>query len=170
MISPEASDPLNLYELIEKVGEGSYGEIYRAMSKNGPQIVALKIIDLEKTEDDIEDLLTEVDFQAKCDSPYLAKYYGSWMWENKLTISMEFLSGGTLEDLLADFGVAAQMTTGKAYRDTFVGTPLYLAPEIITSEKYDTKVDIWSLGVMGIEIATGFVPRRDQHPMDVNNN
>lgn len=47
------------------------------MSKSGPQIFALKIIDLEKTEDDIEDLLAEVDFQAKCDSPYLAKYCGN---------------------------------------------------------------------------------------------
>ncbi|KAJ3396724.1 hypothetical protein HDU92_002090 [Lobulomyces angularis] len=216
MISPEASDPLLLYQLLHKVGEGSYGEIYKAMSKTQQQIVALKVIDLEKTEDDIEDLLIEVDFQAKCDSPYLAKYNGSWLWENKLSIAMEFLGGGTLEELvnncklteahcsfilrevlrslyylhktmkihrdikpanvlfdnnscvkLADFGVAAQMTSTKNYRETFVGTPLYLAPEIILSDKYGTKVDIWSLGVMGIEIATGIVPRRNQHPMDI---
>lgn len=48
-----------------------------SISRKGHQIVALKIIDLEKTEDDIEDLLAEVDFQAKCDSPYLAKYLGT---------------------------------------------------------------------------------------------
>lgn len=68
---------------------------------------------------------------------------------------------------LADFGVAAQMVLPKIHRNTFVGTPLYLAPEIIVSEKYGVKVDIWSLGVMGIEIATGTVPRGNQHPMDI---
>ncbi|KAI9208969.1 uncharacterized protein BJ171DRAFT_627024 [Polychytrium aggregatum] len=76
VIKPEFSDYLLLWTLIEKVGEGSYGEIYRAMSKSGPQIVALKIIDLEKTTDDLEDLLAEVDFQAKCQSPHLAQYFG----------------------------------------------------------------------------------------------
>ncbi|KAJ3091576.1 Serine/threonine-protein kinase 24 [Quaeritorhiza haematococci] len=173
------------------------------MSTKGPQIVALKVIDLEKTMDDLEDLLAEVDFQAKCDSPHLARYFGSWMWQNKLSIAMEFLGGGTCEELvsfnlkeystaqvprpgseklssnashstqlkhtkineeqcayiiqevlkglnymhknlkihrdiktanilfdnfgtvkLADFGVAAQLTTNRRFRNTFVGTPV----------------------------------------------
>lgn len=61
----------------------------------------MKVIDLEKTKDDLDDLLAEVDFQAKCNSPHLARYYGSWMWDNKLVIAMEFLGGGTAEDVVS---------------------------------------------------------------------
>lgn len=110
MISPEASDPLEIYQLQEKVGYGTYGDIYRAIIKGKPsEYCALKIIDLEKTEDDIEDLLFEVDFQAKCSSPYLAKYIGAWLWDNKLTIAMEFLGGGTLETLIQRNKLSEQM-------------------------------------------------------------
>ncbi|KAJ3299992.1 Serine/threonine-protein kinase 24 [Borealophlyctis nickersoniae] len=216
VVKPEASDPLELWTLIEKVGEGSYGEIYKAISRSSPQIVALKIIDLERTTDDLDDLLAEVDFQAKCFSPHLARYFGSWMWEHKLTIAMEYLGGGTAEDLikhgkltedqcayilrevvkgleymhserkihrdvkaanilfdnagavkLADFGVAAQLAANKAVRTTFVGTPLYMAPEIVLSQPYGPKVDIWSLGIMAIELGTRRAPRCEMHPMDV---
>lgn len=173
------------------------------------------MIDLERTEDDIEDLLYEVDFQAKCESPYLARYHGSWLWDNKLTIAMEYLGGGTLEEhnrklipeahcayilgqilraldylhrnlkihrdiksanflftekgeiKLADFGVAAALSYKKVWRNTFVGTPLYISPEIIESLDYNYKVDIWSLGILAIEIATGSCPRLNQHPMDI---
>ncbi|TPX33698.1 hypothetical protein SmJEL517_g03461 [Synchytrium microbalum] len=216
IISPEAADPWELWTSMEKVGEGSYGEIFKCISKTSPQIVALKVIDLEKTKDDLDDLLAEVDFQAKCNSPHLARYYGSWMWDNKLTIAMEFLGGGTAEDVLkqikysedqcsyilrevlkgleymhtnckihrdikaanilfdnnggvklADFGVAAALTQKDQLRNTFVGTPLYMAPEIVMSIAYDYKVDIWSLGIMAIELAVGRPPKHDQHPMDI---
>ena len=60
------------------------------------------------------------------------------------------------------------MTNSKKNRSTFVGTPLYLAPEIVLSLPYDEKVDIWSLGIMAIEIATGKAPKCEQHPMDVS--
>ncbi|KAJ3124210.1 Serine/threonine-protein kinase 25 [Nowakowskiella sp. JEL0407] len=173
LVKPELADALEVYTLCEKVGEGSYGEIFKAMNKSNNQIVALKIIDLEKTTDSLEDLLLEVDFQAKCDSPYLTQYFGAWMWENKLSIAMEYLGGGTCEDLLADFGVAAQLTSGKQTRKSFVGTPvdlsfmIYMAPEVVCTVEYGYKIDIWSVGILAIELAVGIPPKSELNPMDL---
>ncbi|KDE04731.1 STE/STE20/YSK protein kinase [Microbotryum lychnidis-dioicae p1A1 Lamole] len=67
--------------------------------------------------------------------------------------------------LLCDFGVAAHLQTNNK-RSTFIGTPLWMAPEVITDGKmYDTKADIWSLGVTLYEIATGNPPYFGMEPM-----
>lgn len=49
---------------------------------------------------------------------------------------------------ISDFGHAAQLTKEKAKRHTVVGTPYWMAPELIRGEDYDEKVDVWSLGIM----------------------
>lgn len=67
--------------------------------------------------------------------------------------------------LLCDFGVAAHLQTNNK-RSTFIGTPLWMAPEVITDGKlYDTKADIWSLGVTLYEIATGNPPHIGIEPL-----
>lgn len=67
--------------------------------------------------------------------------------------------------LLCDFGVAAHLQTNNK-RSTFIGTPLWMAPEVITDGKlYDTKADIWSLGVTLYEIATGNPPYFGMEPL-----
>lgn len=68
---------------------------------------------------------------------------------------------------LGDFGVAAQLTRTMSKRNTFIGTPHWMAPEVIQENHYDVKVDVWALGVSAIEMAEGLPPRSTVHPMRV---
>ena len=225
-----SANPAGQYTLLEKLGTGSFGTVYKGMHNETKQIVAIKQIglcnlppttlcltlstDLEDSDDDISEIQQEIASLAQCDSEYVTRYYGSFVVAYKLWIIMEYLAGGSCLDLLkpgvfseaqiavicrelllgldylhtegtihrdikaanvllsssgkvklADFGVAAQLTS--TLRHTFVGTPFWMAPEVIKQAGYDAKADMWSLGITAIEMAMGEPPLAEYHPMRV---
>eukprot|EP01065_Artemidia_motanka_P019785 TRINITY_DN2362_c0_g1_i1.p1 TRINITY_DN2362_c0_g1~~TRINITY_DN2362_c0_g1_i1.p1 ORF type:complete len:524 (+),score=208.23 TRINITY_DN2362_c0_g1_i1:47-1573(+) len=66
---------------------------------------------------------------------------------------------------LADFGVSAELVNAMSQRNTFVGTPYWMAPEVIQEQQYDGRADIWSLGITGLEMAELAPPHHNLHPM-----
>jgi len=72
-------DPEEIFTQQERIGKGSFGEVYKGVDKRTQQVIAIKIIDLEEAEDEIEDIQQEIMVLSQCDSSYVTRYFGSFL-------------------------------------------------------------------------------------------
>ncbi|XP_071392032.1 serine/threonine-protein kinase 4-like, partial [Centroberyx affinis] len=205
--------PEEVFDVLEKLGEGSYGSVFKAHYKETGEIVAIKQVPVES---DLQEIIKEISIMQQCNSPHVVRYYGSYFKNSDLWIVMEYCGAGSVSDIirlrnktlteeeiativqstlkgleylhfmrkihrdikagnillnaegqakLADFGVAGQLTDTMAKRNTVIGTPFWMAPEVIQEIGYNCVADIWSLGITAIEMAEGKPPYADIHPM-----
>uniref|UniRef100_A0A1A8H7J6 non-specific serine/threonine protein kinase n=1 Tax=Nothobranchius korthausae TaxID=1143690 RepID=A0A1A8H7J6_9TELE len=220
-------DPAGIFELVEVVGNGTYGQVYKGRHVKTGQLAAIKVMDV--TEEEEEEIKAEINMLKKYSHHRnIATYYGAFVkksppgHDDQLWLVMEFCGAGSVTDLvkntkgsslkedwiayicreilrglshlhahkvihrdikgqnvlltenaevkLVDFGVSAQLDRTVGRRNTFIGTPYWMAPEVIACDEnpdstYDFRSDLWSLGITAIEMAEGAPPLCDMHPM-----
>uniref|UniRef100_A0A2K6B0R5 non-specific serine/threonine protein kinase n=1 Tax=Macaca nemestrina TaxID=9545 RepID=A0A2K6B0R5_MACNE len=220
-------DPAGIFELVEVVGNGTYGQVYKV--RRMVRKCDLHICRALLGGDEEEEIKQEINMLKKYSHHRnIATYYGAFIKksppgnDDQLWLVMEFCGAGSVTDLvkntkgnalkedciayicreilrglahlhahkvihrdikgqnvlltenaevkLVDFGVSAQLDRTVGRRNTFIGTPYWMAPEVIACDEnpdatYDYRSDIWSLGITAIEMAEGAPPLCDMHPM-----
>ena len=98
-ISSKGVDPEQEFDLIELVGQGNYGRVYKALHKKTGKIYSAKIAYIEKT-NEVESFKKEINILSQCDNQYIVHYYGSYIKDHKIWIILEFCDGGSLYELI----------------------------------------------------------------------
>uniref|UniRef100_UPI00358F29BB myosin-IIIa n=1 Tax=Myxine glutinosa TaxID=7769 RepID=UPI00358F29BB len=216
------------WELVETIGKGTYGKVYRARNRQNGTNAAIKILDpINEIDEDIEAEYSIL--QSLPQHPNVVTFYGIFhkrdsLSREQLWLVLELCDGGSVAELvkrqlalgermaepliayilhgalhalqhlhshgvihrdikgsnillssqgaikLVDFGVSAQPSGARVQRNTAVGTPFWMAPEVIACEQqpeysYDNRCDVWSLGITAIELGDGDPPLGHLHPM-----
>uniref|UniRef100_A0A8C1UM36 non-specific serine/threonine protein kinase n=1 Tax=Cyprinus carpio TaxID=7962 RepID=A0A8C1UM36_CYPCA len=161
------ANPEEIWEIVGELGDGAFGKVFKILIEfcAGGAIDAV-MLELERP-------LTEPQIRVVCKQTLDALQY---LHDNKV-IHRDLKAGNILLSLdgdvkLADFGVSAKNTKTIQRRDSFIGTPYWMAPEVVMCETskdrpYDYKADIWSLGVTLIELAQIEPPNHEMNPMRV---
>jgi serine/threonine protein kinase len=211
-------------EVLNLIGEGSFGAVYKATHTPTGAVVAIKVIaNASSSKSEEEKIKGEIDILSRCDSPYIVGYFECFIKPpskkpGEMWIVMEYCAGGSMTDMieanagfsmpedciravcasivlgleylhgmanvchrdikcgnvlltsdgnvkLADFGVSAELSNTLNKRKTVVGSPYWMAPEVIRESHYDGRADVWSLGITTIEMAEGAPPHANLHPL-----
>jgi serine/threonine protein kinase len=202
----QGNNPEEIFQVQEKLGQGSFGAVYKGVHKETNFELAIKEI---QNVDNYESIKKEVEILKKCKNSCVVSYFGTVMKGKHVWILMDYCALGSIKDLIltgeepldeeqikfvifsavkaltylhsqniihrdvkaanillnergevkiADFGVSDQLQSQVKEVSETVGTPLWMAPEVILKKQYDSKCDIWSLGITAIEMGDGAPP------------
>uniref|UniRef100_A0A8C6Q5Y6 non-specific serine/threonine protein kinase n=1 Tax=Nothobranchius furzeri TaxID=105023 RepID=A0A8C6Q5Y6_NOTFU len=187
------TDPTGIFDLVEVVGNGTYGQVYKVRINliricnpfrgHTPPIQAIKLFVCVQLvmefcgAGSVTDLIKNTKGNGLKEdwAAYICREIGLAHLHQHKVIHRDIKGQNVLltenaEVKLVDFGVSAQMDKTVGKRNTFIGTPYWMAPEVIACEDnpkatYGCKSDLWSLGITAIEMAEGAPPLCDLHPM-----
>nr|XP_020034164.1 mitogen-activated protein kinase kinase kinase kinase 1 isoform X3 [Castor canadensis] len=109
-------DPRDHYDLLQRLGGGTYGEVFKARDKVSGDLVALKMVKMEP-DDDVSILQKEILMLKTCRHTNIVAYHGSYLWLQKLWICMEFCGAGSLQDIYQVTGALSELQISYVCRE-----------------------------------------------------